>query len=204
PTGHFRWALAATAGARTWWHIDSNGLLTQITIMCGDKIWIVIRDELGHFIKTCAYEDFLIDEPGTFWIEAVLLRPGTRMLMRPNTNHMVITPSHTICHGGHFLSTGSMIDTLRASMHSFIDHLHITNTNHPPTGMLLRRIALFYHAAFIGEETDSMEGSLYSNIFMLDHERQHLPDVATVEGLIDLLSLCFLVIFGNVLDFRTY
>jgi hypothetical protein len=32
----------------------------------------------------------------------------------------------------------------------------------------------------------------------------HLPDVNTVDGLLDLLSACILAILGNVLDFRTY
>ena len=35
-------------------------------------------------------------------------------------------------------------------------------------------------------------------------ETYHLPSVETVDGALDLFSLCFLVIFGNVLDFQTY
>jgi len=38
----------------------------------------------------------------------------------------------------------------------------------------------------------------------LDPEIHHLPDPGTVNGAIDLFSLCYLVIFGNALDFRTY
>jgi hypothetical protein len=37
-----------------------------------------------------------------------------------------------------------------------------------------------------------------------DDEYVHLPDVHTVEGLLDLISGCTLVILGNVVDFRTY
>ena len=37
-----------------------------------------------------------------------------------------------------------------------------------------------------------------------DAETCHIPHVETVDGALDLFSLCFLVIFGNVLDFRTY
>lgn len=37
-----------------------------------------------------------------------------------------------------------------------------------------------------------------------DEGYHHLPDVNTFQGLINLLSLCNLVILGNVLDFRTY
>ena len=132
-------------------------------------------------------------------------------VMRPNTTHMVFTPSDSICHGGHVFLTGSMQDTLRATIHSFVDHFQITNTNHHPAGMMLRRMALFYHAAFVLGDADSVEGTglifldiIYGLTLFLDDECQHLPDVATVEGFLDFLALCFLVIFGNVLDFRTY
>lgn len=41
------------------------------------------------------------------------------------------------------------------------------------------------------------------NIYLAP-ETFHIPSVETVDGALDLFSLCFLVIFGNVLDFRTY
>lgn len=133
-----------------------------------------------------------------------------KSVMKPNTAHMVFTPKPTICHGGHAFLTGLMQDTLRGMIHGLVDHYQITNTNHPPAGMLLRRIASFYHAAFIFEAGDLMEGTdvfdilFYHLTLFSDDEREHLPDVATVEGFVDFFALCFLVIFGNVLDFRTY
>ena len=39
---------------------------------------------------------------------------------------------------------------------------------------------------------------------MVDSEADHLPDPGTLRGTLDLFAFCFLVIFGNVLDFRTY
>ena len=39
---------------------------------------------------------------------------------------------------------------------------------------------------------------------LLDIESYHLPDVNTVDGLLDLISAATLAILGNVLDFRTY
>lgn len=37
-----------------------------------------------------------------------------------------------------------------------------------------------------------------------DPAASHLPKIDTINGLMDLLSACVLVILGNVLDFRTY
>ena len=39
---------------------------------------------------------------------------------------------------------------------------------------------------------------------MVDSEADHLPVPGTLFGALDLFAFCFLVIFGNVLDFRTY
>ena len=38
----------------------------------------------------------------------------------------------------------------------------------------------------------------------VDPAASHLPDVTNIDGLMNLLSACVLVILGNVLDFRTY
>jgi hypothetical protein len=37
-----------------------------------------------------------------------------------------------------------------------------------------------------------------------DQEVDHLPDPSTLPGTLDLIAFCFLVILGNVFDFRTY
>lgn len=43
------------------------------------------------------------------------------------------------------------------------------------------------------------------NVFcFLDSASSHIPKVETIEGLMNLIRACILVILGNVLDFRTY
>lgn len=79
PIRDMSWGLGATAGAYTWWHIDSNGTLAKMEVKCGEKIWIFLFDEHGDFLRTCAFEDFQLDDPGKYRIEAILLRPGTRL-----------------------------------------------------------------------------------------------------------------------------
>jgi hypothetical protein len=68
--------------------------------------------------------------------------------------HAVFTPAATICHGGHFYSTSTLQDTLRASVHSFMDHSKITNTNHPPAAALLRRMSSLYFTGLVQEVLD--------------------------------------------------
>ena len=68
-----------------------------------------------------------------------------------NTIHAAFTLTATICHGGHFYCTSTSQDTLRGTVHSFMDHSKITNTNHPPTSALLRRMSTFYFAGLVQE-----------------------------------------------------
>jgi len=79
PIGHIRWGLAATGGARTWFHLDSNGFNTLLMILCGLKVWICIRDQFGRFVSIDAFKDFELDDAGGYQIEIILLTPGTRL-----------------------------------------------------------------------------------------------------------------------------
>lgn len=79
PIGAIRWGLAATGGAQTWFHMDSNGFNTFIDVKCGYKAWLSIYDKYGHFQLIDAFKDFVLDEPGNFQIEVILLTPGTRL-----------------------------------------------------------------------------------------------------------------------------
>lgn len=81
--------------------------------------------------------------------------------MRPNTMHAVITPDACIVHGGHFLCTSAMQDTLRGIVHSFVDHVKITNTNHPPASALLRRMATFYFTGLVQIGREKFGGENY-------------------------------------------
>ena len=226
PTSDIRWGTAATGGACTWFHVDSNGLGVFVIMKCGLKIWFFIRDDEGRFLKINAFHDFELDEAKGHQLEVVVLRPGTQLyaanyssfcvyhsnvvkhhrVMRPNTVHAAFTPVASICHGGHFYSSSTMQDSLPGIIHSFVDHIKITNTNHPPVASLLRYMARFYHSGLIelGVEAFTGEYHLYFpdciklSIYLSAPETFHIPWVETVNGALDLFSLCFLVIFGNV------
>jgi len=79
PIGHIRWGLAATGGARTWFHLDSNGFNTFIMVLCGFKAWICIRDQFGQFVSIDAFKDFELDDASGYQIEIILLTPGTHL-----------------------------------------------------------------------------------------------------------------------------
>ena len=78
PTPDIWWGTAATGGAITWFHIDSNGLGVCFTLKCGLKILIFIKDGEGKFLVINSFEDFELDEAKGHQLEVFLLRPGTK------------------------------------------------------------------------------------------------------------------------------
>jgi hypothetical protein len=88
PLADFRWGLASTAGAISWWHIDSNGFGTYVDTKAGLKWWIVARRKgHGHGFETISEVDkfcdgeYEVDDPNAEkWdLEAVILPPRTRL-----------------------------------------------------------------------------------------------------------------------------
>ena len=84
PTPDIRWGTASTTGAFTWFHIDSNGLGVCITLKCGLKIWIFVKEGEGKFLVINSFEDFELDEARGHQLEVVLLRPGTKVYAAHN------------------------------------------------------------------------------------------------------------------------
>jgi hypothetical protein len=132
--------------------------------------------------------------------------------MMPNQPHFVFGYADSICLGGHYYLTNHMQRTLQGLIHSFILHNFLTNTSHP-TRVLLRRIILFFHMGLMEKEIlASGKPYIFCLSFVLwysyphyaDPAASHLPNVDSIDGLMNLLSACVLVILGNVLDFRTY
>jgi hypothetical protein len=87
PIGDIRWGLAATAGALSWWHTDSNGFATYLDSRAGKK-WIIVGrrkfndSTLESFSEVDIFlNKFEIEQPNADrWdLEAMILAPGTRL-----------------------------------------------------------------------------------------------------------------------------
>ncbi|KAF8873088.1 hypothetical protein BD779DRAFT_1679429 [Infundibulicybe gibba] len=185
PAEDIRWGLAATSGASHWFHIDSDGFGTYIDVQTGGKLWIIARPKIdGGSRADFARVDILlppnfdISDPCTAqWdLEAVFLTPGTRLIMRPNTPHAVYTQGHTICHGGHFYATSCLQDTLYSLIHSFVAGSVVTNTEHRASSGLAHR----------------------------EDYVDHMLPLHTMNGVLDLFSICILTETSNILNLQTY
>jgi hypothetical protein len=125
--------------------------------------------------------------------------------------HAVFTPEHAICEGGHFYAASTMQDTMFAIVHTFIKN-YLTNADKPNNGILLRRIVWFYYRSLVQNRRSSSSSFLDSarydgsnlSTFPTEHDQGHLPVLTDFNSVLDLFTLCNLIILSNVLDLRTY
>ena len=83
PVTDIRWGLAATAGAISYWHLDTNGFATYIDVKVGQKWWVVAEPKEGgpSFGSKDFYSQFDCEKVNEeLWdVYAVLLKPGQRL-----------------------------------------------------------------------------------------------------------------------------
>ncbi|EDR05515.1 uncharacterized protein LACBIDRAFT_329480 [Laccaria bicolor S238N-H82] len=182
PTQDREWGIAGLKHVLTFLHIDCDG---------------------PQDLKKLSSIDFYMDEDGfslsgkpkdiKYDFEAVVLWPGDELHMLPNSAHWVYGIDDVVAQGGHYYSSYLMQETLQGIVHAFVLNKFLTNTEHIPSRHLLRRILIFYQVGLI-------EGGISED----DPASVHLPNVETMEGMLNIICLAVLIILGNVLDFRTY
>jgi len=146
------WFLAATEGAYSKWHIDSDGLATRIRPLCGSKLWILGRFKDGKTGSIDRFENFNLDSMNADLLEfaPIWLQPGMTLYMRPCTPHLVLTPLEpTICSGDQFFATATMRPTCHGILHGFAAGRNITNITHAKATheMLRRYVTRIIHAS---------------------------------------------------------
>jgi hypothetical protein len=183
PTASLRWGLAATEGAFSTFHIDSDGFGTYVSCVNrnGSKWWVIAgpkdRSNLSafasfklawQFFNAMGADKTVLEEAH---VEAVLLRPGTRLYahfplylemtslvfryMRPNTPHAVLTPTASICHGAFYLSMSNLRPTCYGHLMTFTLSTLLTNTYRTTESQLLFRQMLEYcYEAYTGGSPD--------------------------------------------------
>jgi hypothetical protein len=105
PTADNYWELVATRGARSWMHIDADGLGTRFEVGCGAK-WMVIGrppiagedtdDDIDHSFfsdRRLFTGDFAVEDASSapWQYEAVYLAPGTALYVQRAVPHLKLT-----------------------------------------------------------------------------------------------------------------
>ena len=116
--------------------------------------------------------------------------------MQPATIHFVVTPESAICHGGHAYAMSTMVQTLMGISYIFVGSNVLTNTEHTrATRHLLERMLVYCHDYLV------MSNRTFYN---LDYLPAYLSDIKEGDGFLNLLSLCVLGEYGEILNPSSY
>ncbi|KAF5348170.1 hypothetical protein D9756_010737 [Leucocoprinus leucothites] len=196
PAPRLAWYLAATEGAYSDWHIDSDGLATRIEVLVGEKYWILGDFKDTMVSNTDSFAALAHDDLNTEILNMtpVLLKPGMTLYMRPCTPHLVATPASAVCSGDQFYASSSIRDTCFGILHGFAAGRSITNVNHAETSHdLLRGILNLL----------LLENPFIKGKRQLDY-RLHLPDLLTSDGIMDAFHLCSIMFLGSAIFSAAY
>lgn len=84
--------------------------------------------------------------------------------MRPNTPHAVVTPTSSICYGGHYLATSCLRETCSGFLLTFVLGTLISNTESTTdTQLLLRQMAYFFYEAYSTSDVNCEQGRFFSS-----------------------------------------
>ncbi|KZP07551.1 hypothetical protein FIBSPDRAFT_762772, partial [Athelia psychrophila] len=193
------WGTAATANALSWFHIDDDGFATCVSVQAGMKWWVLARkkdrnpraDEMGSI--STFFRWTVEDIDGQVWeLEAVLLDPTVALYMRGCTPHLVVGLAHTITHGRHFYATCGIRRSMFGLVHTFVMGYGITNTFHDDgTRSLIRQMMGLWYRHYI------IRSGFASELLSPRWIHEHVPDMLTIDGLLDVIAV------GCVLEFTT-
>lgn len=114
------------------------------------------------------------------------------------TIHAVLTPSASICHGGHFYAMSNMVNAVYGIVHTMVGSSHLTNTEHTTdSNMLLRRLVSHVYSCTVVEKFEP-------SVQHPTPKSPHVPKLNTVEGVKDLFSLLSLMELSDILNPFSY
>ncbi|KAK1218281.1 hypothetical protein PQX77_019046 [Marasmius sp. AFHP31] len=191
------WHLLATKHSSHPCHIDTSGYCTMVTVQTGIKLFIILvpagdlpsyEEAYGSLEFAALAED--MENPAGMVPIAIILRPGDTLILRPCTPHYVVTLESSLCHGSHFFSARTMTDTCFGVLHTFTHGWHITNQHETHHRASLARILCVWADRLVGSDFfDEHSGDTGDD----------LPDLWTISGIIDVLSLYNVIELGSLL-----
>jgi len=226
PADELIWATAATQNAVSWGHIDGNGAATVVTVITGSKYWVLScpkTAKAGSGKKKPNGNMASIRAFGVGWSpssacehlwdhEGILLQAGdvlyatcftflhqfnvevlANRYMRPSTHHYVLTVDNSIIHGRHMYPACVSQMSAFGIVHCFVMGHAVTNvTTHEKMLICLRRNMAMWVDKYL-QDPDFLPGS-----------DPHIPNIATMDGLLDIMAIGNLLELGAVLHPSSY
>ncbi|KAH6874343.1 hypothetical protein BKA70DRAFT_1449404 [Coprinopsis sp. MPI-PUGE-AT-0042] len=154
-----------------------------------DDYWKVFGET--KFWEAVADGDDSIKELENCQWEGVLLPPRSRLFMRSNTVHRVITVDHSIVKGGHFFNRGTLMETFFNNIVCLLGGKVLMNTEHPGMRVYIHRILILHYEHYcLGRPHRQY--------------KHHLLDPEKPEEMSQLQALLMLGVLEDVLNPRNY
>lgn len=177
PRDDTQFSLAATRGALTSWKVEPRGNATWFRVECGVQVFFLAFPKVDALcsdytlwsrstgaLRALPYDDY--------HVVAVLLRPGSKMyvfltalayvtgsyhlphrIIPPHTLYAFHTLEHSICSGGHFISTVTLTASVLGCFHTFFVGDIIANADQPTFSTRMNSIAAWYYESIINGPT---------------------------------------------------
>ncbi|KAJ7026465.1 hypothetical protein C8F04DRAFT_1268106 [Mycena alexandri] len=202
PHDEVKWGVFATEGAMTW--IRGDVLFTGIMLASGEKLlWIGRRREgvkshRGNIRSRNAFDGFdgWTSMTDIYEFEMVHLDRYTTLYIPATTMYCVLSITDCIATGVHGIPIGNALLCVLMMLHNSIVSSITTNADHEPARRFLLRIFIYISRAF----TDAAKAKKAVPTEM----RQHLPDLGTADGILDVLALRSFVILFMALTSSAY
>ncbi|KAH6890730.1 hypothetical protein BKA70DRAFT_1234628 [Coprinopsis sp. MPI-PUGE-AT-0042] len=207
------WLLVSNPWSLHGPHVDEGGGGTVVDTHVGGKLWMMLAPKWPNegkgtpvtprpedywrlfgqtrFWEAVADGDDGIKELNNCHWEGVLLPPRSRLFMRANTVHRVVTVEHSIVKGGHFFNRGTLMETLLNNIVCLFGGRSFTNTEHPGMRIYIHRIIIFHYEYYcLGRKHH--------------HFKHHLLDPTKADDMAQLQALLMLGILEDVFNPRSY
>ncbi|KZV60261.1 hypothetical protein PENSPDRAFT_671789 [Peniophora sp. CONT] len=206
----FRWSLAATVNAASDWHIDTGGASTIITMLHGEKVWMVGRDSRRQqFTNSVSCLDPVKDQlpapddesegeeseedidalaDNQMEWDCIHLKKGDTFFMRAGTPHAVITLASAVVYGQYAITTGTISAAVSSFTVTCLANKTVTNDTFEENLFLLQSLANWWWQHAIDPSSEQI----------IPYVKNLAPNVERDEDLGDLLAVLAIIVYGPV------
>lgn len=174
PISGTQWATISTPHAIQGY--QDGGLGTYIYVEIGFLFLFIAKSDTDDEFPLCT-KSF---DQQTF--DVALLAPGSTIYLRPSTVCYSVSSTACVIRGGHFMSRSTLRTTALGILSTF-DMLSEQTTSSLD---MIRYIVTMFHANWVIKDEE-------------EHLVDHLPDIETFDGILDVFHICIIAEMGAVL-----
>ncbi|KAK7023592.1 hypothetical protein VNI00_016631 [Paramarasmius palmivorus] len=190
------WHFVATANAVQKGKLSPDSFNTELAVWEGCVIVFVglmvdDRPFLGKLTNLRLPQSDLL--ANLCAVSAILLFPGDHLILQAGTPYDIVTLKPSVCHGSPFYCFATMEQTLAADLYNRIHSPKLAVCPAFNRAVALTDIAFHWHDVLVNDTEayfapHTPEGHVYP----------HVPNVLSVDGLLQIFSLGILLILGEV------